>query len=89
MSTFVARSRAVVVALILSALPLLNPGHAQQGAREDNIWGGKDHQPTQSDVLKQERLHGLASSAKQDRAEDEQVERLYQSLIGSRSGVRS
>lgn len=89
MSTFVARSRAVALALILGALPLLDSGHAQPIAREDNIWGGKDHQLPQSVVLEQERLHGFASSAEQERLENEQVERLYQSLIGSRSEMHS
>jgi hypothetical protein len=89
MSTFVGRSRAVALALILSALPLLDSGHAQPTRREDNIWGGKNHQPTQSVVLEQERLHGFASSAEQERLENDQVESLYQSLIGSRSRMHS
>lgn len=89
MSSFVARSRPVALALILGPLLLLDAGHVQPMAREDNIWGGKDHQPTQSVVLEQERLHGFASSGEHERLENEQVERLYQSLIGSRSGMPS
>jgi hypothetical protein len=89
MSIILARSRALALALILSALPLLNPGHGQPTAREDNIWAGKDHQPTQSVVAEQERLRGLALSTDQESLENEEVERLFQSLIGSRPGVQS
>lgn len=89
MSTFVAPSRTIALAVILGALLWPDSGYAQPMAREDNIWGGKDHQPTPSVVLEQERLHGFASSGQHERLENEQVELLYQSLIGSRSGMPS
>jgi hypothetical protein len=54
---------------------------AQPPGREDNIWGGKAHQPTQSEVFQQERSKGLALPAQRDRSENDEVEGLYQSLL--------
>jgi hypothetical protein len=53
----------------------------QPSAREDNIWGGKAHQPTQSEVVQQERLEGLALPPQRERLENDRVESLYQSLL--------
>lgn len=70
------------------------PGRAdtQPSAREDNIWGGKAHQPTQSEVVQQERLHGLALTPQRERLENDEVESLYQSLLHvpvPKSGIAS
>ena len=57
----------------------------QPSAREDNIWGGKAHQPAQSEVVQQERLKGLAVPPQRERLENDQVETLYRSLLRGRS----
>jgi hypothetical protein len=56
-------------------------GSASNGYGYYNIWGGEAHQPTQSEVVQQERLEGLALPPQRDRLENDEVERLYQSLL--------
>jgi hypothetical protein len=87
MSKLVVTGRVLALAGLLLVQPLLVSAQTQQPGREDNVWGGKDHQPTQSDVNQQEKAEGIApSSQTQQRANDE-VESLYQNLI--QNGARS
>jgi hypothetical protein len=73
--------RTTVLAVMLGGLPVVGSAHTQPSAREDNIWGGKAHQPTQSEVAQQERLEGLALPPQQARLENDEVESLYHSLL--------
>jgi hypothetical protein len=56
-------------------------------ARIGNIWGGFDHQPTESQVQRAERARGIASSAQQQTLEAQIVQQLYQQLLKS-AGAR-
>ena len=76
-----ALGRTAVLAVMLGGLPVAGFAHTRPSAREDNIWGGKAHQPTQSEVAQQERLEGLALPPQQERLENDEVETLYQSLL--------
>jgi hypothetical protein len=53
----------------------------QQPAREDNRWGGLSHQPTEAQVLQQEQAAGLARSPQQQKAANQDVEQMYQTLM--------
>jgi hypothetical protein len=81
MSRIGALGRTAVLAVMLGGLPVVGSAHTQPSAREDNIWGGKAHQPTQSEVVQQERLEGLALPAQQERLANDEVETLYHSLL--------
>jgi len=81
MSMIMAFSRTALLALMLGGLPVPGRADTQSLAREDNIWGGKAHQPTQSQVVQQERLHGLALTPQRERLENDEVESLYQRLL--------
>ena len=52
-------------------------------ARIGNIWGGFDHQPTESQVQSAERASGVAPSAQEQRREEEIVQKLGQELLKS------
>jgi len=67
------------LAVMLGALPGL--AAAQQRAREDNIWGGKAHQPTESEVVQHEKSAGIALPPQQQHRTNDEVESLYQSLM--------
>ena len=56
-------------------------GHAQTLPREDNIWGGYDHQPTESEVTRQEKSAGIAASRQEQQLANDEVERIYRRLI--------
>ena len=91
------RSRqAVLVAAIPLLCTLLRPAGAalaqepraphEAPAHISNIWGGFDHQPTQSQVQSAERASGVAPSA-QERIREAQIERqLNRELLKSAGG---
>jgi hypothetical protein len=71
--------RAAALAIMLAALPGL--AAAQQLPHEDNIWGGKNHQPTQSEVVQHEKSAGIALPPQQQHSADDEVENLYRGLM--------
>ena len=80
MNTSMLLSRFGLIAVALVATPRFSLAQAQQQqppAREDNIWGGKAHQPSEAEVLQREKDAGIAQavSIQQD------VEQIYQNLI--------
>jgi hypothetical protein len=54
--------------------------------RIDNIYGGLDHQPTQSEVQDRERASGLGLSAAQQQRNAATVDQLYEQLLGRLPG---
>lgn len=71
---------AALAAMLLYA-PVLVSAQTQQPGREDNIWGGRDHQPTESDVNQQEKAAGIALPEQSQQRANDEVETLYQNLI--------
>jgi hypothetical protein len=57
------------------------PSRTQTLPREDNIWGGYDHQPTQSEVTRQEKSAGIAASRQDEQLANDEVERIYDRLM--------
>ena len=53
-------------------------------ARIGNIYGGVDHQPTQSEVLERERAAGINSSAAQRNRDATILEEIYRHLEGGK-----
>jgi hypothetical protein len=56
-------------------------GHTQTLPREDNIWGGYAHQPTQSQVIRQEQRAGIPTSRQEQRFDNDEVESIYSQLM--------
>jgi hypothetical protein len=56
-------------------------GHTQTLPREDNIWGGYAHQPTQSEVTRQEKSADIAASHQEQQFANDEVERIYNLLM--------
>lgn len=55
---------------------------ARSSAREDNIWGGYAHQPTQAEVTQQEKSFGVAPpQQQQQQTANDDVEKMYQNLM--------
>ena len=81
---------ATAIALLCTVLLSAGTALAQQAsaskeapARIGNIWGGFDHQPTESQVKSAERARGIASSAQQQTLEAQIVQQLYQQVLRS------
>jgi hypothetical protein len=73
-------SRFGLIAVALVAPPQFSRAQAQQQQpppREDNIWGGKAHQPREAEVLQREKDADIARSA----GNQQDVEQIYQNLI--------
>ena len=71
----------VALAALLLGPPVLVSAQTQQPGREDNIWGGKAHQPTESEVTQQEKAEGIAPPTQTQQRANDEVENLYQTLI--------
>jgi hypothetical protein len=78
-------TRAVAICAVVLASPLSPSAAAPQHrssalpSRIDNIWGGRDHQPTEAEV-RSRAPHDPATLQVQGQADDE-VELLYQQLM--------
>jgi hypothetical protein len=59
------------------------PAPYETPARIGNIWGGFDHQPTESQVQSAERASGVAPSAQEQNREERIVQQLNQELLRS------
>ena len=83
-------SRAVVICALLLAAPLspaaATPRHASSvtPARIDNIWDGREHQPTEAEVRGLESRDPATLRAR--RETDNQVNQLYQQLMRQSTG---
>jgi hypothetical protein len=69
MNSSVAITSHVAMAM-LGVLYVTGLAQAKTVAREDNIWDGKAHQPTRSEVLQRERLSRIAESPQRDKLAD-------------------
>jgi hypothetical protein len=56
-------------------------GHARTLPREDNIWGGYAHQPTQLQVTRAEKSAGIAASRQEQQLASDEVGRIYRLLM--------
>ena len=73
--------RATVVAATLSASAAVLVPAQVQVARNGPEWGGKDHQPTQAEVLRRENRAGVEASPTQRRQTGQAVDQLGQQLL--------
>jgi len=71
--------------LMFFAVSCRTLANAEQGgppARIDNIYGGLDHQPTQSEVQDRERAAGVGANTAQQQRNAATVDQLYEQLLG-------
>ena len=68
-------------ALLAGALLLIAGSAAAQTARNGPEYGGKDHQPTEAEVIRRERQDGVAPLPAQRRQDDRSVQQLDQQLL--------
>ena len=70
--------RLSVIALL--ALPAAHTW-AETATREGNIWGWRDHQPTEAVVQRNERAAGIAPTPSQSKSDAAKLDQLYQELL--------
>jgi hypothetical protein len=75
----------VLCTLMFFAVSCCSLASAESGgppARIGNIYGGLDHQPTQSDVQDRERAAGVGANTAQQQRNAATVDQLYEQLLG-------
>ena len=75
------RISAVMLAFALLAAPEAGFAQSQAPAREGNIWGWSDHQPTMAQVQQQEKAAGIAPSPSRRDSNAAAVDQLYRQLM--------
>jgi hypothetical protein len=77
------RFRLPAVALTLALLGPIVPasGQSQPPTREGNIWGWRDHQPTEAEIQRDERAAGIAPPPSQTDSNSAEVDRIYRELL--------
>ncbi len=80
--------QAVAICAVVLAVGL-SPAVAQHAppatpSRIDNIWGWRAHQPTEAEV--RSRKPADAATAQAQRSADDEVNQIYQSLMGRSAG---
>jgi hypothetical protein len=75
--------RIPIVALTFALLAAPGAAFAQSGvpAREGNVWGWRDHQPTEAEVSREEKAAGIAPMQSQRDSNAASVDELYQKLM--------
>jgi hypothetical protein len=71
-----------IIALIIVPPVLAASETDKPPARIANIYDGRDHQPTRSDVREREQAKGIAPNVKTRSQEDETLAQIYRQLIG-------
>lgn len=77
---------ATVLTVALLAAPAAAFAQPQVPTREGNIWGWRDHQPTESEVLKNEAAAGVEPTPTQRQLELSTVDQLYRQLMVTSGG---
>ena len=81
MGTHALRLSAISLTFALFATPVVAFADPGTPAREANIWGWRDHQPTESQVRQNERAAGIAPTPSQGDADAAAVDQLYRQLL--------
>jgi hypothetical protein len=75
--------RILTMALTVGLLAAPASGFAQSGVatREANVWGWRDHQPTEAEVSRKEKTAGIAPAPSRKDSTAATVDELYQQLM--------
>jgi hypothetical protein len=70
-----------VLAIALFAAPITAFAQTETPTRVDNIWNGRDHQPTEAQVRQKERAAGIAPTPSRDAAEAATLNQINRQLL--------
>ena len=71
----------MVLAVALLAAPVTAFAQAQPPRRVSNIWNWHDHQPTETQVQREEKAAGVAPTPSQVAADTATLSQIYRQLI--------
>jgi hypothetical protein len=75
------RIPAMTLTFALLAAPATAFAQSEVPAREGNVWGWHDHQPTEAEVSRKEKAAGIVAAPSQRDANAATVDELYQKLM--------
>jgi hypothetical protein len=81
MESMSVRIRAMALTFALVAAPAAALAQTQTPTREGNIWGWRDHQPTEAQVRQDESAAGIAPTQSDQHSTATTVDQLYQQLL--------
>ena len=78
--------RLMALIFVLLAAQAAAIAQAQTPTREGNIWGWRDHQPTEAEIQQSERAAGVEPTPAQKDSNAATVDQLYQQLLHPAAG---
>jgi hypothetical protein len=81
MKSALIRLPSIVLAVALLAAPVAAFAQTQTPTRIDNIWNWHDHQPTEAQVLREEKAAGIAPTASQEASDAATLSQIYRQLL--------
>lgn len=81
MARFSFGTRTMAVLLALLAAPATTFAQSAAATREGNVWGWRDHQPTEAEISRKEKATGIAPGPSQRDDDAATVDDLYQQLM--------
>jgi hypothetical protein len=81
MKTMIPAAPSMVLLAALLAAPIAAFAQAQTPTRVGNIWGWQDHQPTETQVQREEKAAGIAPTPSQESSELATLNQIYRQLL--------
>jgi hypothetical protein len=81
MKSILTRMPSMILAVTLFGAPVAAFAQAQAPTRIDNIWNWHDHQPTETQVQRQEKAAGIAPTPSQETSDAATLSQIYRQLL--------
>jgi hypothetical protein len=81
MKSVLTRMPSMVLAVALLAAPVTAFAQAQPPTRVGNIWNWHDHQPTETQVQREEKAAGIAQTPSQEASDAATLSQIYRQLL--------
>jgi hypothetical protein len=82
MRSILTRTPSAILAVALLAAPVAAFAQAQPPTRIDDIWNWHAHQPTETQVQREEKAAGIAPTPSQESSDAATLSRIYRQLLG-------
>jgi hypothetical protein len=72
---------ALALAVALLGVPSATFGQTAAPSHDANVWGWRDHQPTQAEVVQKEKASGVAATPSQRDSTGATLDELYRQIL--------
>jgi hypothetical protein len=81
MKSILARMPSMILAVAVLAAPVAAFAQAEPPVRVGNIWNWNDHQPTETEVQRQEKAAGIAPTPSHESSDTATLSQIYHQLL--------